>query len=84
MVIISIWECFSLNFILISFNSKKVKKMVRLGTCFTNYVRYSCRGRRILEGLERRKKYISPENNAGVWHGAGVKSGFIETFSGKK
>lgn len=53
-------------------------KMVRLGVVFLNLAR------RKAIGLETRVGYISPENNAGIWHGAGVKSGFIETFSGKK
>lgn len=52
--------------------------MVRLGILFLNLAR------RKRVGLETRIGYISPENNAGIWHGAGVKSGFIETFSGKK
>ncbi|XP_057289500.1 39S ribosomal protein L28, mitochondrial-like [Hydractinia symbiolongicarpus] len=56
----------------------KKYRMVRLGLLFINLAR------RKRVGLETRVGYISPENNAGIWHGAGVKSGFIETFSGKK
>jgi len=51
---------------------------MRLGLVFVNLAR------RKRVGLETRIGYISPKNNAGVWHGASVKSGFIETFSGKK
>ena len=57
--------------------------MVRLGFTFSNFARY-INGQRTLIGLERRKKYVSPENNAGIWHGAGVKTGFLEGPTGKK
>ena len=57
--------------------------MVRLGLEFLNMARY-IGGKRTLIGLENRAKYISPENNAGIWHGAGVKSAFIEKHTGKK
>ncbi|XP_002156837.1 large ribosomal subunit protein bL28m [Hydra vulgaris] len=53
--------------------------MVKLGVFFLSLAR-----RKKLIGLETRKSYISPKNNEGIWHGAGVKSGFIETFSKKK
>ena len=58
--------------------SESLNSMVRLGLVFLNLAR------RKRVGLQTRKSYISPENNAGIWHGAGVKSGHKETFSGKK
>ena len=60
------------------FSCEELNNKMRLGTAFIQLAR------RKRVGLETRIGYISPENNAGIWHGAGVKSGFIETFSGKK
>jgi ribosomal protein L28 len=57
--------------------------MVRLGFNFANLARY-INGKRTLIGLEQRKRYISPENNAGIWHGTGTKNAFIEGHTGKK
>jgi len=62
--------------------------MVRLGLHFINLGKrqklISRQGFYIYNGLEDVKGYISPANNAGIWHGASVKTAYVPTWSGKK
>ena len=69
--------------------------MVRLGVLFATFARgnkeawfrypvHQKKLKRRPAGLHEVNPYISPENNAGIWHGSGVKTGYIETFSKKK